>query len=86
MNEPMLNKPMTVLEFLSQDAEARLTYEMREKYLLDQASMLAGSNKRSREEGKEVGREVGINIEIITRTTKLTREQIENLQKNMNLL
>lgn len=35
MQEPELGKAMTVLEFLSQDAEARRLYEMRQKALHD---------------------------------------------------
>lgn len=47
MNEPALGKAMTALEYLSQDTEARRLYEMRQKALHDEASMLEGA----REEG-----------------------------------
>ncbi|MDF2724501.1 MAG: hypothetical protein K0Q59_4176, partial [Paenibacillus sp.] len=43
MNEPQLGKAMTALEYLSQDAEARRLYEMRQKALHDEASMLEGA-------------------------------------------
>ncbi|MEK3913023.1 Rpn family recombination-promoting nuclease/putative transposase [Paenibacillus sp. FSL H7-0331] len=55
MNEPVLRKAMDTLEFLSQDAEARRLYEMRQKFLHDEASMLAGA----REEGEAVGEAKG---------------------------
>lgn len=45
VHEPELGKAMTVLEFLSQDKEARRLYEMRQKALHDEASMLAGARK-----------------------------------------
>ncbi|MFB5762302.1 hypothetical protein ACE5LO_18095 [Paenibacillus medicaginis] len=35
-NEPVLNKAMTTLEFLSQDEEACRLYKDRQKYLHDQ--------------------------------------------------
>jgi predicted transposase/invertase (TIGR01784 family) len=56
MNEPLLGKAMTALEYLSQDAEARRIYEMRQKALHDEASMLAGA----REEGESKGRVLGL--------------------------
>lgn len=43
MNEPKLKKAMTVLEFLSQDQEARLQYEARQKFLHDEASIVEGA-------------------------------------------
>ncbi len=55
MNEPKLGKAMTALEYLSQNAEARRMYEMRQKILHDEASMLEGA----REEGKlEVAKKI----------------------------
>ncbi|KJD45136.1 Rpn family recombination-promoting nuclease/putative transposase [Paenibacillus terrae] len=55
MNEPGLKKAMTTLEFLSQDKEARLQYEARQKYLHDEASMIEGA----REEGLKLGKSEG---------------------------
>lgn len=50
MNEPMLKKAMTTLEFLSQDEQTRMEYEARQKYLLDEASRVAGAKAEGRAE------------------------------------
>jgi predicted transposase/invertase (TIGR01784 family) len=55
VNEPVLRKAMNTLEFLSQDAEARRLYEMRQQALHDEISMIEGA----REEGLQKGREQG---------------------------
>ena len=54
--EPALKKAMSVLEFLSQDEQARQQYEARQKFLRDEASMIEGA----REEGLKKGMEEGI--------------------------
>lgn len=81
MNEPALAKAMTALEYLSQDAEARRLYEMRQKALHDEASMLEGA----REEGKlEVARNMlakGIDITTIADLTGLSAAQLDTLGK-----
>jgi hypothetical protein len=48
MSKPMLRKAMHTLKFLSRDAETQRLYEMRQKFLHDETSMLAGA----REEGE----------------------------------
>ncbi|WP_322907670.1 Rpn family recombination-promoting nuclease/putative transposase [Paenibacillus campi] len=67
MNEPKLKKAMTTLEFLSQDREARMRYEARQKFLHDQASLMEAAKnaeiygfKAGIEEGIERGIEKGI--------------------------
>lgn len=45
MNEPGLEKAMDTLQYLSQDSEARRLYKARQKYLLDEASMLEGARQ-----------------------------------------
>lgn len=52
VNESTSGKAMTALEHLSQDTEARRMYEMRQKALHDEASMLEGA----RAEGESIGR------------------------------
>jgi predicted transposase/invertase (TIGR01784 family) len=59
MREPVLGKAMTVLEFLSQDEEARRLYEMRQKALHDEASSLAGAKEEGIKEGIKIGTEKG---------------------------
>lgn len=48
MNEPALQKAMDTLEFLSQNEEARRLYEMRQKALHDEASMIDGAKEEGR--------------------------------------
>lgn len=50
---------MSVLEFLSQDEQARQRYIDRQKFLWDEASMIEGA----REEGLKKGMEEGIQKE-----------------------
>jgi predicted transposase/invertase (TIGR01784 family) len=92
MNEPQLGKAMTALEYLSQSAEARRLYEMRQKALHDEASLLEGA----REEGEAKGRELGLyeksveiarkmlakgkEIDEIVELSGLTVEEIERLK------
>lgn len=77
MNEPELQKAMTMLEILSQDTEARRLYEMREKYLKDEASMVEGA----RVEGKrEIARNMvakGMDSRMIAELTQLSEEEIK---------
>lgn len=51
METPGLKKAMTTLEFLSQNKEARMLYEMRKKALLDEQSALDYAKTKGREEG-----------------------------------
>lgn len=88
VNEPTLGKAMTALEYLSQDAEARRMYEMRQKALHDEASMLEGA----RAEGESIGRskeklevaqnmlDKGMDIAIIAELTGLSAEQLNSLR------
>ncbi|OPH54926.1 hypothetical protein BC351_29825 [Paenibacillus ferrarius] len=92
MNEPQLRKAMDTLEFLSQNEEARRLYEMRQKALHDEASMLYGAREEGKAEGKAEGRaegkfEVarnmlgeGIQVSLISRMTGLSEQEIERLK------
>jgi predicted transposase/invertase (TIGR01784 family) len=66
MNEPKLKKAMDTLEYLSQDEQARMVYEARQKYLHDEASRLCATEtamdrglKEGRKEGLKQGRAEG---------------------------
>jgi predicted transposase/invertase (TIGR01784 family) len=100
MNEPTIKKAMTTLEFLSQDREARLRYEERQKFLHDEASAMEWALdkgieqgiKQGIEKGKQLGLaegerkkslevakgllKAGIAVEVIIKTTGLTKEEI----------
>lgn len=59
MNEPTIKKAMTTLEFLSQDREARLRYEERQKFLHDEASAMEWALDKGIEQGIKQGIEKG---------------------------
>lgn len=89
MQEPELGKAMTVLEFLSQDAESRRLYEMRQKALHDEASSMEGA----REEGEKLGElkgklEVankmlakGMDMESVSELTGLSIEELKKISQ-----
>jgi len=85
VNEPMLKKAMTTLEFLSQDAKTRMEYEARLKFLRDEASRIQGAKAEGKAEGKEeMARELlalGVNISVIAKASGLSEQEIENLRK-----
>ncbi|OPH54933.1 hypothetical protein BC351_29860 [Paenibacillus ferrarius] len=60
MNEPALQKAMDTLEFLSQNEEARRLYEMRQKALHDEASMIDGAREEGMQKGMQIGMEEGM--------------------------
>jgi predicted transposase/invertase (TIGR01784 family) len=84
VNEPMLKKAMTTLEFLSQDAETRMAYEARLKFLRDEASRVEGAKAEGRAEGKEeMARELltlGVDISVIAKASGLSEEEIQSLR------
>ncbi|MCD1258942.1 hypothetical protein B5M42_008840 [Paenibacillus athensensis] len=79
---------MTTLEFLSQDVEARRQYEMRQKALHDEASMLAGA----REEGehnkaKEIALKLlnkGMDVAMTAEVSGLSVEEVNQLRHTLN--
>lgn len=60
MNKPELKKAMTTLEFLSQDREARMRYEARQKFLHDEASLADSAMAEGKRRGVEAGFQKGI--------------------------
>ena len=59
MNEPTIKKAMTTLKFLSQDSEARIRYEERQKYLHDEASAMEWARDNGLEKGLKKGLKKG---------------------------
>lgn len=90
VNEPALGKAMTALEYLSQDAEARRLYEMRQKALHDEASMLEGA----RTEGESIGNlkgkmevaanliNMGMDVPAVSKATGLPVEELNKLKQS----
>lgn len=60
MNEPKLKKAMDTLEYLSQDQEARIRYEQRQKFLHDEASSMEFFLEKGFKQGIEEGRQEGV--------------------------
>lgn len=60
MNEPMIKKAMDTLEFLSQDAQARMAYDARMKALSDEKTRLEGAWEDGLAAGRAKGMEEGI--------------------------
>lgn len=93
MNEPVLKKAMTTLEFLSQDAEARRLYEDRQKFLHDEASMIEGALAEGEARGVLQGEQkkalevaqkllaLGVEVSIIAAASGLSEAEIIALKK-----
>lgn len=93
MNEPELEKAMDTLQYLSQDSEARILYEARQKYLHDEASMLEGAKQAGIKAGMQEGLKTGIkevaknmlaldiDTATIAKATGLSEEEIHALKK-----
>lgn len=97
MNEPELEKAMDTLQHLSQDSEARILYEARQKYLHDEASMLEGAKQAGIKAGMKAGMQEGLKTGIkevaknmlalnidtatIAKATGLSEEEIHALKK-----
>jgi len=84
MKEPAIKKAMTVLEFLQMDEEAVRLYELREKALHDEISMLNGARE---EKAIEVAKNMlndGFDIGLIKKYTGLPEEDILELKSKMN--
>lgn len=83
VNEPMLKKAMDTLEFLSQDAAARMAYDARMKALSDEKSRIEGAMEEGVAKGKaETASKLlvlGIDVRTIAEATGLTVEQIKAL-------
>jgi predicted transposase/invertase (TIGR01784 family) len=82
MNEPSLLKAMDTLEFLSQNEEARRLYEIRQKMLHDEASMIDGAKEEGKKEGRIEGRIEG---EIEGRIEEKRQFALKLLQRGMTV-
>ncbi|MNI44522.1 PD-(D/E)XK nuclease family transposase [compost metagenome] len=80
MNEPVLKKAMDTLEFLSQDLEARRQYELRQKYLHDEASMIEGARKEGQAEMARKLLALGVEISVIAEASGLSEEEVSALK------
>lgn len=87
--EPALKKAMSVLEFLSQDEQARQRYIDRQKFLWDEASMIEGAREEGLKKGEaESKRKIALNMltlgldqETIVKATGLTSAELKAIQE-----
>ncbi|MGG0824161.1 Rpn family recombination-promoting nuclease/putative transposase [Paenibacillus turicensis] len=92
MNEPTIKKAMTTLELLSQDSEARIRYEERQKYLHDEASAMEWAMDNGLEKGKQQGErqkaleiaknllKEGLAIDLVSKATGISEKEIMSLK------
>ncbi|MHA6530555.1 PD-(D/E)XK nuclease family transposase [Paenibacillus sp. BAC0078] len=85
MNEPGIEKAMTALEYLSQDAEARRLYEMRQKYLHDEASMIEGAKEETKLEVAKNLVQMGMDLSSIAKATGLPEDEIRKREYSHRL-
>ncbi|WP_246239413.1 Rpn family recombination-promoting nuclease/putative transposase [Paenibacillus anseongensis] len=82
MQEPELGKALIVLEFPSQDTEARRFYEMRQKALHDKASSIEGAREEGERKGKlEVASKMlakGMDLKLVSELTGILIEDLKN--------
>ncbi|MEK3715008.1 HIT domain-containing protein [Paenibacillus sp. FSL R7-0333] len=83
--EPMLKKAMDTLEFLSQDAAARMAYDARMKALSDEHSRIESAEEKGRaESSREIAIRLldrGIDLQTISEATGLSVEDIKGLRQ-----
>ncbi|HHY75024.1 MAG TPA: Rpn family recombination-promoting nuclease/putative transposase [Bacillus bacterium] len=84
---PIIKKAVERLEIISQNPENRWNYEIRQKTLKDITSMKEGAKDEGKIEGKiEVATKMlrkGIGIDTISEFTGFTKEELLELQKNI---
>jgi predicted transposase/invertase (TIGR01784 family) len=81
MNEPGLEKAMEILQYLSQDSDARRLYEARQKYLHDEASMLGSAKMAGIKKVAKNMLTLNLDIATIAKATGLTEQEINSLRK-----
>ncbi|RIV25707.1 Rpn family recombination-promoting nuclease/putative transposase, partial [Alicyclobacillaceae bacterium I2511] len=91
MAEPVMQKALTTLEFLSQDKRTRELYEQRQKGLQTYAADMEGAREEGREEGEHLRAQftarnllaMGMEVEAIARVTDLPILEVEKIQREM---
>lgn len=84
MKEPMLKKAMDTLEFLSQDAAARMAYDARMKALSDENLRIESAVEFGKSKEKTLTAikllEMGLDVGAVSEVTGLTEESIRALR------
>ena len=92
MEEPVMQKALTTLEFLSQDKHTRELYEQRQKGLQTYAVDMEGAREEGKAEGKHLRARftarnllaMGMEVEAIARVTDLPILEVEKIQREMD--
>ena len=99
MSNKEIVKAKKILEEISQDEHERYLAELREKYILDQKNIEATGYDKGLKQGKEEGIKEGkkegkeeiakemikekMPLEVISKITKIPKEELEKLQKKI---
>ncbi len=93
MADETLHKAFTMWEEISRDPDNWAAYISRDKFLRDQVSIREEAREEGLEEGRQEGRQEaqeeialhllaqGVDIDVIVKATSLSREKVEELQK-----
>jgi predicted transposase/invertase (TIGR01784 family) len=84
MNEPSLVKAMDTLEFLSQNDEARRLYELRQKALHDEASMIDGAKEEGKKEMALKLLQRGMTLAEVIEISELPEDEVRRLQDKIH--
>ena len=79
MAEPAIKKAINVLDFLNRDVDTKELYEIREKSLKDETSLINGAKLEAKLEDAAKMIKKGLSIEDIIEITDLKREEIQKL-------
>ena len=89
MSEPAIKKALEYQAYFMHDAKLRHKYELQEKAIRDYNSGMLAAKEEAKQEGIQEnkiqnainGLKEGIDINIISKITKLSIEEIEKIQK-----
>ena len=79
MAQPAIKKTINVLDFLNRDVDTKELYEIREKSLKDETSLINGAKLEAKLEDAAKMIKKGLSIEDIIEITDLKREEIQKL-------
>jgi len=86
-----IKKAYDLLQVISQDDNARMSYEAREAEIRDQMTRMKAAEERGKTEGKVEGKiedatnllKLGVSIDIIIKATGLSEEKIIQIKKEL---
>ena len=77
MDDPVMKKAVTNLEWLSQDRATRERYEARQKALRDELSRTEGARRQALKQGREEGREEGRQEGELAKQQEIARKMLQ---------